>query len=260
MKRRHCIVCLGLLIILALSGILAGCAHRAAAPVAAPVASPGIAANNAATPPAGVVPYGYAPSRRPVDDKDPLWRRYVARGQAFENCPPLASAPVLTPAPVKSSSSSYVRSGKRTRGKTAPGKSPKTVAKTTPAPESLFPPQQECPPGCVPASRVNPAVVVPLTQPALVPVSPVPVPPAPPGHKATTSLLGPPDSSAPAPTVPGAPASPSAMEPSSSAQSGPPLPPTSVETGAFSAPAVVPVPLAAGTLGMPTPAPPASTP
>ena len=204
-----------LVMVLALHGALSGCARKAAAPVQAPAmyempeARTGQidARKAAAPPPGGFVYHGSTPSRSPIDDRDPLWHRYVPRGQAFVNCPP---GYTYAPAVASSTPSSTKKTTRKAK--------PKQAARKPVAVQPALVDDAVCPPGCVPISRVNPAVVVPWSGPS-----------AP-----TTSV-------APASSTPGG----LAPLPSVSI-SGTPALPTTVPPGA---------PAATGTPGTPTPAP-----
>lgn|GEM_PF-4240783 len=197
-------------------------------------------------------------------NQDPLWRAYAIRGQAFENCG--KAAPASVGVPVQTASSSYAKPKQARKSRSTARTAPKAAAKkaaATPAAE-LFPPDLECPPGCVPASRINPAVVVPLTQPApaatsttaptvtpALPETPPPaVPPAPtvPANSMTTPVPSA-SSSTPEPA--------SAFFPETSVPGQATQPPVQSELKeeAPSAPAPVPVPVAAGTLGATVPMP-----
>ena len=165
MRRQFSILFI-MLMLLALHGALSGCARKAAAPIQAsagytsPEVQTGqIDARKAATPPpGGFVYHGNTTARGPVDDKDPLWRRYATRGQAFENCPP-GYEPVIA--------SSKPAPARRTSRKAKPSARRPVVTQAPLAGDPL------CPPGCVPISRNNPAVVVPWSGPSA-PAAPVP--------------------------------------------------------------------------------------
>lgn len=133
MKRQTIIAIFAIFLVLALSGPLTGCARKQ-----------------------GTITAG---------DKDPLWRSYAQRGQAFENCGKIVAAP----AGVQTFASSEVkaeppRSRQPKRSRSSAKAQPKPAPKTMTAPGPFLQDEPICPPGCVPESRVNPAVVVPLSQ------------------------------------------------------------------------------------------------
>ena len=207
MKARHGILYVGLFFFLALSGTLSGCAK-----------------------PEGTMTAGV---------QDGGWKSYAIRGQAFENC---VGSPVVAAAPVKSSSARYAKAKPKKKGK---GKV-RTAAKPSvaPAPDSLLQPDLICPPGCVSASRIHPAIAVPQTGAQTAPqTAPQAVPQAPPpaqtqpqiaplssSPSAVSGSAGPPGTAAPpgavapsshlmpvpSPATPGASVSPRADSPASS--------------------------------------------
>jgi len=179
MKERSVLLYFALLAVLFVSGSMVGCAQRT-----------------------------FDESIITAGDKDPLWQVVVARGQAFEHCEKIAPKPVIAPVKTASVRKAAPRPVSKTPpvAKAAPTPTPapvpveKTATVSVPGAETLFPQEAECPPGCVPISRINPAVAVPLSQTAPVapgaPAAPegpltTPVPPFAPPAPTTAPALSP---------------------------------------------------------------------
>ena len=197
MSKRTVVQYLALLIILFASGGAVGCAQRS-----------------------------FDESVITAGDKDPLWRTFAVREQAFENCAKAAATKAAAPA-----AKSKPAKKRPATAKATPKPVEKPAAPGAPGVAALLPQDSECPPGCVPAPRVNPAVVVPLSQ-----VAPTAAPAPQPVPAATPPVV--PPAAQVAPAVSGA--APTAE--------------------ALAAPAPVPTPVAAGSLGIPVPVPAAVAP